>query len=72
MATLSPRSPKEQNGQHGGEIFTGSSASDLEDEFVVNKIIAQSVPDNSVDEEDEMYLVRWEGYPDQQCTVSIL
>jgi hypothetical protein len=72
MAALSPQSPQEPKGQNGGDLFTGSSASDLEDEFVVEKIIAQSVPDNSDDEEEEMYLVRWEGYPDEQCTVSVL
>jgi hypothetical protein len=58
-------------GQNGGGLSTASSASDSEGEFVVDKILAQSVPENS-DDDEEMYLVRWEGYPDEQCTVSVL
>jgi hypothetical protein len=72
MATRSPQSPQEPTGYNGGDLSTGSSASDLEDEFVVDKIIAQSVPEKSDDDEEEMYLLRWEGYPDEQCTVSVL
>ncbi len=56
-------------GQNGGGLCTASSASDSEGEFVVDKILAQSVPEN---DEEEMYLVRWEGYRDEQCTVSVL
>ena len=58
-------------GQDGGGLSAASSASRLEGEFVVDKILAQSVPENS-DDDEEMYLVRWEGYPDEQCTVSVL
>lgn len=72
MATLFPTSPQGPMGQNGGGLSTASSASDSEAEFVVDKILAQSVPENSDDDEEEMYLVRWEGYPDEQCTVSVL
>ena len=65
----SPQSPQDLKDYHGGELSTCSSASDQDDEYVVDRIIAQYVPDNSGGEE-EMYLVRWEGYPDDQCTVS--
>ena len=72
MATFSPKPSQGQVGQDGGGLSAASSASDLEGEFVVDKILAQSVPENSDDDEEEMYLVRWEGYPDEQCTVSVL
>ena len=70
MAMCSPQSPREPIGRRGGDVLSSPSASDQEDEYVVDRIIAQSVPDDS-DDEEEMYLVRWEGYPDEQCTVSI-
>jgi hypothetical protein len=72
MATFSPQSLQELKDHDGQDIFTSPSASDPEDEYVVDRIIAQSVPDTSDNEEEEMYLVRWEGYPDEQCTVSVL
>jgi hypothetical protein len=59
-------------GENSGDPSTASSASDSEGEFVVDKILAQSVPEKSDDDEEEMYLVRWEGYPDEQCTVSVV
>ena len=67
MATFSPHSPL---GEESGDLSPTSSASDQESEYVVDRIIAQLVPDGK-GEEEEMYLVRWEGYPDEQCTVSL-
>ena len=54
-------------GSGEGSSSDSSSASEQENEYVVDKIIAQSEPEEGEDEE-EMYLVRWEGYPDDQCT----
>jgi Chromo (CHRromatin Organisation MOdifier) domain len=65
MATFSPHS-----GEESGDLSPTSSASDQEGEYVVDRIIAQFAPDDS-GEEEEMYLVRWEGYPDERCTVSL-
>ena len=70
MATFSPHSPLGSKGEESGDLSPTSSASDQEGEYVVDRIIAQSVPDDN-GEEEEMYLVRWEGYPDEQCTVSL-
>ena len=62
-------SPQDQKCHNGGDILTSPSASDQEDEYVVDKIIAQSGPKDGAFDEDT-YLVRWEGYTDEQCTVS--
>jgi hypothetical protein len=70
MATFSPHSPLGSKGEESGDLSPTSSASDQESEFVVDRIIAQFAPDGK-GEEEEMYLVRWEGYPDEQCTVSL-
>lgn len=67
MATFSPHSPLDSKGEESGDLSPTSSASDQEGEYVVDRIIASD--DNG--EEEEMYLVRWEGYPDEQCTVSL-
>ena len=69
MATFSPHSALGSNGEESGDLSPTSSASDQEGEYVVDRIMAQIVPDGN-EEEEEMYLVRWEGYPDEQCTVS--
>ena len=70
MATFSPHSPLGSKGEESGDLSPTSSASDQEGEYVVDRIIAQSEPDGN-GEGEEMYLVRWEGYPDEQCTVSL-
>ena len=62
-------SPREQKCHNGGDVLNSPSASDQEGEYVVEKIIAQSGPKDGAFDEDA-YLVRWEGYPDEQCTVS--
>jgi hypothetical protein len=72
MATGFQKSLEGQMGENGRDLSTASSASDSEGEFVVDEILAQSVPEKSDDDEEEMYLVRWEGYPDEQCTVSVV
>jgi hypothetical protein len=69
MATFSPHSPQGSKGEEGGDLSSASSTSDPENEYVVDRIIAQIVPDGN-GEGEEMYLVRWEGYPDERCTVS--
>jgi hypothetical protein len=69
MATFSPHSTLGSNGEESGDLSPTSSTSDQEGEYVVDRIISQNVPDGN-GEEEEMYLVRWEGYPDEQCTVS--
>jgi hypothetical protein len=70
MATFSPHSSPSSKGEESGDLSPTSSASDQEGEYVVDRIIAQSAPDDN-GEEEEVYLVRWEGYPDEQCTVSL-
>ena len=69
MATFSPHSPLGSKGEESGDLSSTSSVSDQEGEYVVDRIIAQFAPDGN-GEKEEMYLVRWEGYPDEQCTVS--
>jgi hypothetical protein len=71
MATFSPHSPLGSKGEESEDLSPTSSASDQEGEYVVDRIIAQFAPDDSGEEEEEMYLVRWEGYPDERCTVSL-
>jgi hypothetical protein len=70
MATFSPHSPLGSKGEESGDLSSTSSVSDQEGEYVVDRIIAQFAPDGN-GEKEEMYLVRWEGYPDEQCTVSL-
>jgi hypothetical protein len=70
MATFSPHSPLGSKGEESGDLSSISSVSDQEGEYVVDRIIAQFAPDGN-GEKEEMYLVRWEGYPDEQCTVSL-
>jgi hypothetical protein len=70
MATFSPHSPLVSKGEETGDLSPTSSTSDQEREYVVDRIIAQFEHDEN-GEEEEMYLVRWEGYPDEQCTVSL-
>ena len=68
MASLLTRSTKGAATDSGdGSSSDSSSASGQEDEYVVNSIIAQCEPEDGEDGEG-LYLVRWEGYPDNQCT----
>lgn len=53
--------------QDEGTGPASESDSEDEDEFVVDRIIAQSISNNEEKGED-MYLVRWEGYSDEECT----
>jgi hypothetical protein len=70
MSTFSPHSPQGSKGEESGDLSPTSSVSDQEGEYVVDRIIAQFVPEGN-GKKEEMYLVRWEGYPDEQCTVSL-
>ena len=66
---MAPFSPQAPNLHPDGDILSSPSVSDQEDEYVVDKIIAQTGPEEG-DYDETMYLVRWEGYSDERCTVS--
>ena len=70
MPNFSPHSPLGSKGEESGDLSPTPPISDQEGEYVVDRIIAQLLPDGN-GEGEEMYLVRWEGYPDEQCTVSL-
>ena len=46
------------------DLSMNSSMSEADDEYTVDRILTQQIDDDG----QEMYLVRWEGFPDEECT----
>lgn len=72
MEAVSADSLHERNGRNSGILGLAALADESENKFVVDRVIAQKGFEDSPDGKREMYLVKWEGYPDEECTVSVL
>ena len=49
------------------DISLNSSGSEEEEEYTVEEILAERLFDDS----EVRYLVKWEGYPEERCDISI-